>query len=42
MCLYTLNDEEPRPESMLDGDFSVETTETYDERNSSQGGIPDK
>jgi len=28
MCIYTLDDEDPRPESLLDGDFSLETTET--------------
>ena len=27
MCIYTLDDEDPRPESLLDGDFSLETTE---------------
>lgn len=28
MCIYTLTDE-PEPDSLLDGDFSDETTETY-------------
>lgn len=30
MCIYTLTDEVTRPDSLFDGDFTLETTEHDD------------